>query len=199
MKRCPKCDFTFADFHRVCDFDGTSLLDDPERPPSFVKYRSPQTRFRRVLKSPLFLDGVAVAALLATAFLIRYYHSPTGAESMAANQPSQEAFVSPVSPAQHATPPAQRQPQTKAPAAATRAAVQHNSKRTEQSSSPARREGTASRQLARVYSPIPVTNRAPESTAARQTEREDPANRKDPKLIAMLKTTWRVLKKPFKF
>ena len=33
MKRCPKCDFSFASFHHVCDFDGTDLIDDPETLP----------------------------------------------------------------------------------------------------------------------------------------------------------------------
>src|SRR5437870_10738498 len=76
MKRCPKCHFSFADFHRVCAFDGSPLLDDSQRPPSSVKDRLPRTRFRRVPKLQLFPDGVAVVALLASALLIRYYHSP---------------------------------------------------------------------------------------------------------------------------
>jgi len=33
MKRCPKCDFSFANFHHVCDFDGTNLIDVPETLP----------------------------------------------------------------------------------------------------------------------------------------------------------------------
>jgi hypothetical protein len=43
-------------------------------------------------------------------------------------------------------------------------------------------------------------NRAGKSPAADQREvREESAHRKDPKLVAVLKTTWNVLKKPFKF
>ena len=228
MKRCPKCHFSFADFHRVCAFDGSPLLEDSQRPPSFVKDRSPRTRFRRVPKLQLFPDGVAVVALLASALLIRYYHSPRESNSMVALQASQNAFVSPASPAKDVTrPPVQHQAQKKVATASTRAAVPTNSKRTEsvfkrteKSASPARREATVSRQQAtasrrgvtasrqkatasplvhRFNSPDSADNQVPKWPAARPTECEDAADRKQPKLLAMLKTTWRVLKKPFKF
>ena len=228
MKRCPKCHFSFADFHRVCAFDGSPLLEDSQRPPSFVKDRSPRTRFRRVPKLQLFPDGVAVVALLASALLIRYYHSPRESNSMVALQASQNAFVSPASPAKDVTrPPVQHQAQKKVATASTRAAVPTNSKRTEsiskrteKSASLARREATVSRQQAtasrrgvtasrqkataspfihRFNSPDSADNQLPKWPAARPTECEDAADRKQPKLLAMLKTTWRVLKKPFKF
>ena len=235
MKRCPKCHFSFADFHRVCAFDGSPLLDDSQRAPSFVKDRSPRTRFRHVPKLQLFPDGVAVVALLASALLIRYYHSPRESNSMVALQASQNAFVSPASPAKDVTrPPVQRQAQKKVATASTRAAVPTNSKRTEsiskrteKSASLARREATASRQQAtvsrqqatasrrgvtasrqkataspfihRFNSPDSADNQLPKWPVARPTEPEDAANRKQPKLLAMLKTTWHVLKKPFKF
>ncbi len=156
MKRCTKCHFSFADFHRVCAFDGSPLLDDSQRPPSFVKDRLPRTRFRRLPKLQLFPDGVAVVALLASALLIRYYHSPRESNSMVALQASQNAFVSPDSPAKDVTrPPVQRQAQKKVATASTRAAVPTNSKRTEsvfkrteKSASPARQQATVSRQQA---------------------------------------------------
>src|SRR5207248_8155011 len=98
MKRCPKCDFSFADFHHVCDFDGAPLLADPERPSSSLKNGSPRSRFRRVLKSTLFLDGMAVGALLTSALLIYYYHSPKESKSVATNQAAPNTFVSPGAP-----------------------------------------------------------------------------------------------------
>src|SRR5260370_703033 len=33
MKRGPKCDFSFASFRHVCDFNGTDLIDDPQTLP----------------------------------------------------------------------------------------------------------------------------------------------------------------------
>src|SRR5438128_7985152 len=40
-----------------------------------VARASPPSRFRRVLESPLFLTGLAVVAVLASALLIGYYDS----------------------------------------------------------------------------------------------------------------------------
>src|SRR5207253_7847978 len=140
MRRCPRCDFSFADFHRVCDFDGAELVDDPERPPSSVKGSPRPSRFRRLLKIPLSLDGLAIVALLAGALLIRYYNSRNQTNSIVRNQPSQNASVIPVSPPQNSVQPAAHcRAQTKAPAASTRASVVSSSKRTEKYSSTARR------------------------------------------------------------
>jgi len=200
MKRCPRCDFSFADFHRVCDFDGAELVDDPERPPSSVKASPRPSRFRRLLKIALSLDGLAIVALLAGALLIRYYNSRNQTNSIVRNQPAQNASVIPVSPPQNSIQPiAPRRAQTKAPAASTRAAVVNNSKRKEKSSATAQRQPTASHQLARLQSPGPARNQPSTSLAALRRESEDTADRKEPKLTAMLKTTWRILKKPFKF
>jgi len=208
MKHCPKCDFTFADFYNVCEFDGAELVDDPEHPPSFVRASPPPSRFRRVLKSPLFLTGLLVVALLASALLIGYYDAANQSKSIAGNQPSQNSIVSPVGPTQTSVqPPAQ----IKTPATSSQASALSNSKRTEKSSSPsrstlgstlssnARRPATASRSRARLQSPASARNQPSRSPTALRTESTDTANQKEPKLTAMLKTTWRILKKPFKF
>jgi len=202
MKHCPKCDFTFADFYNVCEFDGAELVDDPERPPSSVK-ASP-TRFRRVLKSPVFFTGLLVVAVLASALLIGYYDSVNQSNSIAGNQPSQ--IVSPVVPTQTSVqPPAQ----IKTPATSSRASALSNSKRTEKSSSlersiarstsgsNARRPATASRSSARLHSPTSARNQP--SRSPLPGESKDTANQKEPNLTSMLKRTWHILKKPFKF
>jgi len=210
MKHCPKCDFTFADFYNVCEFDGAELVDDPERPPSSVK-ASP-TRFRRVLRSPVFFTAILVLAVLASALMIGYYDSVNQSNSIAGNQPSQNSSVSPVLPAQNsAQPPAQ----IKTPATSSRASALSNSKRTEKSSSlersiarstsrspsvfNARRPVTPSRSSARLHSPTSARNQPSRSPTAPQRESKDTANQKEPKLTAMLKTTWHILKRPFKF
>ncbi len=200
MKRCPKCDFSFADFHHVCDFDGAELVDDPERPPSSLKASPPRRRFWRVLKSPVFLAGLGLVAVLASALLIGYYDSVNQLNSIARNQPSQNSSASPVSPAQNSTQStAQRPAHTNTPAASTRAPVASKSKTTEKSSSTARRQATASRQLARLHSPGSARKQPSKSLTARQRESKDTADQKEPKLVAMLKTTWHILRKPFKF
>src|SRR6266851_5020959 len=154
MKHCPKCDFTFADFYNVCEFDGAELVDDPERPPSSVRASPQPSRFRRVLKSPLFLTGLLVVALLASALLIGYYDAANQSKSIAGNQPSQNSIVSPVVPTQTSV---QRPAQIKTPATSSRASALSNPKRTEKSpstsrsasgstlSSNGRRQATASR------------------------------------------------------
>lgn len=198
MKRCPKCDFSFADFHHVCDFDGAELVDDPERSPS-SKASPPRRRFWRVLKSPVFLAALGLVAVLASALLIGYYDSVNQLNSIARNQPSQNSLISSDSPAQNSTQsPAQRPAQTKAPAASTRALAVSKSKRTGQSFM-ARRQATASPQLARLHSPDSARKQPSKSLTARQTESKDTADEKEPKLVAMLKTTWHILRKPFKF
>src|SRR5712675_1417448 len=77
MKRCPKCDFSFADFHHVCDFDGTDLVDDPETlpvsPGVSALVAATQYRFLRLVKSPVFLIALALAGLVSSALLIGYY------------------------------------------------------------------------------------------------------------------------------
>jgi cytoskeletal protein RodZ len=200
MKRCPNCDFTFADFHHVCDFDGSELVDDPERPPSQLKTSQPPSRLWRLLKSPLLLAAVGLVAVLASALLIGYYDSVNQLNSVARNQTSQDSSVSPVSPPQDSTQStAQRPAETKASAASTRVLVASNPKRTEGSSSKARRRGTASRQLAQLHSPGSAKKQPSKSLTARQRESKDAADSKEPKLTAMLKTTWHILRKPFKF
>ena len=203
MKRCPKCDFTFANFREVCDFDGSELVDVPEPSPSSVSDSPPPSRFRRVLKSPVFFTGLLVVAVLASALMIGYYDSVNQSNSIAANQPSQNSIVSPVPPTQtSAQPPAQ----IKTPATSSEASPLSNSKRTEKSSSTSspsspssngRRPATARPSPARLHSPTSARNQP--SRSPLQKESTETANKKEPKLTAMLKTTWHILKKQFKF
>ncbi len=199
MKHCPKCDFTFADFYSVCEFDGAELVDDPEHPPSSVRASLPPSRFRRVLKSLVFFTGLLVVAVLASALMIGYYDAANQSKSIAGNQPSQNSIASPVLPEQTSVqPPAQIQK----PATSSRASALSNSKRTEKSASTSRSNGrpaTASPSLARLQSPTPARNQPSRSPTALQRESKDTANQKKPKLTAMLKTTWHLLKTPFKF
>src|SRR5436305_5127593 len=122
MKHCPRCNFTFADFHRVCDFDGAELIDDPERPSSFMKASPLRSRFWQVLKSPLFLAGLGVVGLLASALVIGYYDSPGQPNTIVRNQSSQNSFIRSASPAKSTQSSTQRQTQAKMQPGSTRAA-----------------------------------------------------------------------------
>lgn len=201
MKRCPGCGFTFADFHRVCDFDGAELVDEPQR--HFAPAPTP-SRFWHVLKSPLFLAGAGLVFVLASALMVGYYDATNQLTSTAGNQPAQNATAGPLSPAQDSTASIdQAQVENKTPAASTHARVARNSKRANPSFTSRRQTNIArattitSRRSIRTNT---ARNRSSESPAVDQREaKEEAAHRKDPKLVAVLKTTWNVLKKPFKF
>src|SRR4030095_5022012 len=85
MKHCPACNFTFPDFHRVCDFDGTELVPDPERP-SPIKPRS--SRLRCTLKSPLFSLTLVTIGLFGIALVIGRHESDNQYQAMVQVQPS---------------------------------------------------------------------------------------------------------------
>lgn len=199
MKRCPKCNLTFADFQHVCDFDGTGLVDDPETLPVSPRVSAlvaaTQSPLLRLIMSPVFLTVLGLAGVLSSLLLIVYYDATSQSSSIATNQPSQNSTVSPVIPVQTSVPPAS----SKTPAASSQASVLSNSKGTERSSAALRRQAKASRSSTRLHSLTTARNQQRRSPAAVQRESKDTVNQKEPKLTAMLKTTWRILKKPFKF
>ncbi len=115
MKRCPKCDFSFVNFHNVCDFDGTDLVDDPETlpvsPGISALVAATQSPFLRLVKSPVFLLVLALAGLVSSALLIGYFDAATQPNSIAetpASGDSRDAIGSLVPPAQPAAEPPAR-------------------------------------------------------------------------------------------
>ena len=187
MKQCPKCDFTFADFHHLCDFDGTELVPVSEQS-SLVK-RSPPSRCRRMLKSPLFSMGAATLGLLASALLIGYYDS-VNQSAPVVQTPTSPASVSSANPVPRVS------DQSFVP---IKAAVpsKHGASRT--SFPKPRRKPTVSHSHARLRQKIAAGNHSRKSETARRKEPEPTSPEKEPRLTAMLRTTWRVLKRPFKF
>ena len=111
MKRCPKCDFSFANFHHVCDFDGTDLVDDPETLPIspgvsalVAATRSP---FLRLIKSPVFLAVLGLAAVLSSLLLLVYYDATSQPNSIAESPAARHSVAILVPPVQPpAEPPA---------------------------------------------------------------------------------------------
>ena len=75
MKHCPACNFTFPDFHRVCDFDGTELVLDPERK-ALMKVEPRLFHPRSGLIKPMLLTSLAVLGVFLSAVFIGYLESP---------------------------------------------------------------------------------------------------------------------------
>ena len=212
MKRCPKCNFSFVNFHHVCDFDGTDLVDDPETLPVspgvsalVAATRSP---FLRLIKSPVFVTVLALAGLMSSLLLIVYYDGARQPNSVAESRAPRDSVVSVVPPAQ---PPARPSDRIRTGTLSTsRSEISKPAKdRTRE------RSVTASRSRARLRPSIRNQQSRPEialqrqpkdkmlqkesKESALQRDSKENANRKESKLTAALKTTWNLLKKPFKF
>ena len=226
MKYCPACNFSFPDFHHVCDFDGTELVSEPERQ-ALMKVRP--SRLQSALKSPAFLSVMLAIVLLSSAITIGYLETRSArmtSDQAAANAPGD---VSQVATGGEQSPRKSRR----------LAHSFHNHKRNlrlSPSLASIRRETVTTRALAKRHqkftvSPTATTEtarsrepqqtsnssamNAPAATRASQTPArigapgnsefaasrsfEPVTHQKEPKLTAMLKTTWHVLKKPFKF
>ena len=220
MKHCPKCSFSFADFHHVCDFDGAPLVPDPLRP-SLVTASPRLSSVRLTLMSPFLLAPLAATALLFSALLIGYYDSPGEAKPLVKDQP---APTSPVTTNTVARASEQSPAVINSPAAWAGKSIRDSNRLAVASSKPVRRPPTASRSLAQRDQTTTHVNRSRKTEVARgkgslessgkkeaklnptwktetaaQRDSKQTPREKDPKLVAMLKTTWRVLKKPFKF
>jgi hypothetical protein len=217
MKRCPKCNFTFADFHDVCDFDGTDLVDDsetlPVSPGVSALVATTQSPFLRLVKSPVFLTVLGLAGVLSSLLLIVYHDAANQPHSIAESRASRDSSDSNASPVPAAEPPAQ----IRTPAPSTSRSEISKPKAAKDPSSTRERSVTASRSRARLRSSPSIRNqqsrpeialqRQPKDKtlqkeskeSALQRESKENANRKESKLTAALKTTWNILKKPFKF
>ena len=218
MKFCPKCDFSFASFHHVCDFDGTDLVDAPETlpvsPGISALVAATQSPFLRLIKSPVFLAVLALAGLLSSALLLGYLDAASQPNSIAESQAARDSVVSLVPPVQT---PAQPTAGVGTRAPFTSRFEISKPKAAKALSSTRGRSVTASRSRARLRSSPSITNQQsrPEialqgqpndkvlqnesKESALQRDSKQNANRKESKLTAKLKTTWNILKKPFKF
>jgi len=181
MKHCPACNFSFTDSQRVCDFDGTELVRDPESQ-SLMRVKQPRTFQRPSLKKPMLLTSLAVLALFLSAVFIGYLES---------SAPSIPAVVK--------NQPAQNSPRNQTPVAETTGQVVEFQK----TSRPSQRAVGRSRSRLAV-SPARIRQRDEDSRQrndeiARAKEKKRTSSEKSPKIVAVLKTTWRVLKKPFDF
>jgi len=222
MKYCPACNFSFPDFHHVCDFDGTELVSEPERQ-ALIRVRP--SRLRSALKSPAFLSVALAIVLLSSAIIIGYL------ENRSAPEAPTEASASPLSDAGPGNDDSTQPPRQ------TRLSHRHKRNLVALSATNVRREARPARAVAKRHerfisgptqkpeiarsrepqqfsssssamnapaaarvSQSPARTSAPQNMQFSPSRNLEPASHpKDPKLTAMLKTTWHVLKKPFRF
>lgn len=199
MKHCPACNFSFPDFYRVCDFDGTELVPDPERLALIkVPIKAPPrpSRLRRSLKAPMLLTSLAILGLFLSAVLIAHFESATEPVPVVKEQPSPNSSGIANSVAQTSE---QSPAQIKTPATSKRGSSTNSDTSPGSSAASARRQATTSRTLARLHQRSSNGSRSRKSEVARRTDAQRISNEKQPKLVAVLKTTWRVLRKPFNF
>lgn len=182
MKHCPMCNFTFPDFHRVCDFDGTELVLDPKRQ-SLMKVDSRHSYPRHGLKKPMLLTSLAVLGLFMSAVFVGYLESP--APSIPAIVKTQEVQNFP----RNLTPTARASRQVavgKLTAAPSRTVSRSRNRSVVSSTARLRRKPAAD-------------SRSRTEVIARTKDSKRTSNEKSPKIVAVLKTTWKILKKPFDF
>jgi hypothetical protein len=181
MKHCPTCNFSFPDVHRVCDFDGTELVLDPERQ-SLIKVPKRFPRPRPGLKRPMLLTSLAVLGVFLSAVLIGYLESP--APSIPVVVKNQEAEKS------HGRP----TPLAKITDLAEAKRTTEPSKR-----AGSRKVKSAGSSTARLRQKAVTDSRFRNDVIARTRDSKRTSGEKSPKIVAVLKTTWKVLKKPFDF
>jgi len=183
MKHCPACNFSFPDFHIVCDFDGSELVQDPQRL-ALIKLPARKSFIRQFMTSPKTLTALAILGLFCVAAFIAY-------QQMTSRSSRTLLAVNVATPA----------PET--PAAVRVVERRKPSTLASKSGNPRRR--SMSLQHSSSVSSSVVRNRHEkrndqlpgEAELARRSEQQPP--KKQPKVVAMLKTTWRVLKRPFSF
>lgn len=178
MKHCPACNFTFPDFHRVCDFDGTELVQDSERQSLMtVPKRFPHSR--PGLKKPMLLTSLAVLGLFLSAVFIGYLESPAPSiPTIAKNQAEQNSpRVTPV--------------------ASTTSQSDDVKQKTEPSKRTASRNvRVAASSTARLRRKSATDSRSRNEVVAGTRDSKRTSSEKSPRIVAALKTTWKVLKKP---
>jgi len=205
MKRCPKCDFSFVNFHHVCDFDGTDLVDDPETlpvsPAVSALVATTQSPFRRLVKSPVLLTVLALAGLLSSALLIGYYDAASQPNSIATSRAprdspdSHASIASLVPPAQSAAQPRirTRVPSTSPNDVSTGSGSDRVTSRSEISkakaakylSSTRERLAAASRSRARLHPSPSIRNQQIKPETALQQQPKDRALQKESKESAL--------------
>jgi hypothetical protein len=221
MKYCPACNFSFPDFHHVCDFDGTELVSEPDRKPA---NEARSSRFRSAFKSPAFVSVLLAITLLSSAILIGLLDLPYQSPPAVTTQATPDSVNDGAAPAQPSQQPhrlvhrlAHAMGRSKSHVTArheTTTARLASKKHQGSFASPVQNAEIARSIESQEFSNSRAKNApaaavsgptAAKTSAARNTQIagsrnfEPVSHQKEPRFTAMLKTTWHVLKKPFKF
>ena len=214
MKRCPACDFNFPDFHRVCDFDGTELIPDPSRPTLPNTSRHPL--FMRSLKSPVLWAGFLLLFVLSTAFLTAYLDAAYQSTNAPGAQPSPAAVGNAIAGISDQTSgrsetqnrvnasalskSRDRSSVIRSPRVMRRRVESHVTQSVSSKPFPFVAPTTVAKlETAPGLETAPSLETAPKLEPAPSLESRHETPDKGNKVTAMLKTTWRVIKKPFRF
>jgi RNA 2',3'-cyclic 3'-phosphodiesterase len=221
MKQCPTCHFTFADFQRVCAFDGAELVPYGTSQ-SLIKVPQPQTRRPRSLKPSMSLTSLAVLVVFLSAVMIGYLKSPNPSipavvlQERNANSVSSTAragriaeelgvetrvtarAISVRSNLKRRVPVSRVAPEVNRVVNRPPNATIARQPEVQQTSVVNRSPKAAIARRPEVQQTSAV-NRSPKAAIARQPEIQQTSRDKPPKVVAILKTTWKVLKKPFDF
>ncbi|HEY8204985.1 MAG TPA: hypothetical protein VIF81_09685, partial [Pyrinomonadaceae bacterium] len=133
----------------------------------------------------MLLTSLAILALFLSAVLIAQFESATEPVPVVKEQPSPNSPGIANSVAQDAE---QSPAQIKTPATSTRGSITTSPG---SSAASARRRATTARTLARVHNRRLNVTRSQKTEVARRTDAQRISNEKQPKLVAVLKTTWR--------
>lgn len=220
MKRCSQCEFTFEDHQQFCDFDGTELTVVPEPFPSFKKVSVPATVFPsfflRVARSRVSLAVLAFAGVMLSALLIGYNDSGDQPKlDIASTAESRNEMVNPVP---QAPPELSNQTQPEQVAKSRFISTQRTISADEKSVVSSRKERPSTSKPEENKRRFEKTNRellarnqkigsqkANRESLARNQKRpddnksENSHQRGDSKVVAILKKTGRLLKRPFEF
>lgn len=219
MKRCSQCEFTFEDYQQFCDFDGTELTVVPEPFPSFKKVSVPATVFPslllRVARSRVSLALLALAGVMLSALLIGYLESGSQPNIyIASNAESRNEVISvPQGPSElsdQGKPEEGAKPRfistqrtIKADEESVASAMK-KSPATSTSEGNKRRLEKANRELLTRNQKMGSHKANRESLARNQkgldgSKSQSSRQRGDSKVVAILKKTGRLLKRPFEF
>lgn len=213
MKLCPQCAFTFEDHLQICDFDGTELSVVPEPVPSFKNRSVPATGlpslFLRVGRSRVFHGALTFVGVMLSALLIGYYDAESRTSiDTASNAESRNDMMNPVSQASSETADQTKPEQFAKPRFIS---TQRTIRADEEPSSRAMKlPSTASRTRARFVSATPKREgnsrrydkgdrELPARKRVTESESESMRRKRDSKVVAILKRTGRILKRPFEF
>lgn len=226
MKRCSQCEFTFEEHQQFCDFDGTELTVVAEPFPSFKKVSVPATVFPsiflRVARSRVTLAVLSLAGVMMSALLIGYFEAASQPNIVIASNPESRNEVISVPQDPSASSPQASEEVAQSRFVSTQRTIKADEKPVaaskKRSPSTSKPEGTkrrfekANRELLTRDQKI-ASQKASQKIAPQKANSESSARnqkgpdgskpqsskRGDSKVVAILKKTGRILKRPFEF